>query len=952
MVRGCRRLSAKAIAPAQVGLVRERLFSVAESRLGLALAPAGYGKTRLLAQVADTFGGAVCWYRADSADREPALLLSRLGDALFRSLDLVGGVSSWEQVLGTVEAAGRMVLLVVDDFHELDGSQSEQCLASVIESAPGCLRILIAGRRWPTLDLRQLRVSGESSVIEAADLQFRSWEVERLFRDVYGEPLLPEDAAALTRRTGGWAAGLAMFRLLTSGRSPADRRRAVSELGGGSRLVRSYLVREVLEELQPEIREFLRLTCALGVLTADSCDALLERTDSQQMLDGLERRQLFISTEDGVRYRYHQVLQDHLELELLEQFGTSATQEWYGQAGAQLEAAGEVSCAFRAYVRAEQWAAIQRLLHLRGADVMAKPLGPLAEQIPLSLSGEDPWLVLAEARRLVRHGALVRAVAAYRKAESLTTDLDLAALCRLERRQAALWLPGDGVVTDDWTAVVRAATRRSPDRAACLASGRDGPEGRLAAGLAELLGGTLDRADAALRDAAQDPGAGQDVVQIAAYARAVIGLLTGRVRADLAEMEAVVLDAEVADRPWWARLGCALLAADAEYLTTLDQMRAQAEAEEDLWGSGVIRLLSGIVARKADVLEDAAAMFGQLDAPVLQLWANCLAAVVAGEGDPHLVRQARITGNALDARRVLDAAQRWADQAASTLAPASPRQLPPAQLRVLGGFELVIGGVPVDQFAVRPRARKALHMLALQIGRPVHRDALTQAVWPDSPPDAARRSVHVAISSLRHLLEPDAGRGQSLLLPRLGDSYSLALPAGSHCDLLDFQAALASARTARLSGDFPAERASLCRALSCYGGDLLPEDGSAEWVVAERERLRLAAAEAGEHLARAEAAAGDVGIAVEQARRALSFDAYRDSTWRLLIQLHEKAGDLSAAHAVRRQYGKMLAELGAVSGGRMLSSALFRSRSTHELGQAGVQRISRWPSWLPCTGPS
>ena len=85
--------------------------------------------------------------------------------------------------------------------------------------------------------------------------------------------------------------------------------------------------------------------------------------------------------------------------------------------------------------------------------------------------------------------------------------------------------------------------------------------------------------------------------------------------------------------------------------------------------------------------------------------------------------------------------------------------------------------MPVDQFAVRPRARKALHVLALNVGKPVHRDVLTQAVWPDSRPDAARRSVHVAISSLRHLLEPEARRGQSLLLPRLGDSY-IAGPAG------------------------------------------------------------------------------------------------------------------------------------------------------------------------------
>ena len=855
MVRGSRRLSAKAMAPARVGLVRERLFSVAESRLGLALAPAGYGKTRLLAQVADTFDGAVCWYRADSADREPALLMAKLGEALLRSAEIPAVASSWEQVLGAVAAAGQPVLLVVDDFHELEGSESEQCLASLIESAPGCLRILIAGRRWPTLDIRQLRVSGESSVIEAADLQFRSWEVERLFRDVYAEPLMPEDAAALTRRTGGWAAGLAMFRLLTAGRSPADRRRAVSELSGGSRLVRSYLVREVLEELPPEMREFLRHSSALGVLTAGSCDALLGRTDSQHVLDDLERRQLFISTEDGIRYRYHQVLQDHLELELLEQFGRQAAQEWYEQAGAQLEAAGEVSGAFRAYVRAEQWAAVQRLLHLRGADVVAKPLGPVAERIPVSLSSEDPWLVLAEARRLVGHGTIARAVAAYREAESLTNDLDVAALCRLERRQAALWLPGDGVIADNWAGVVRAATRRGPDRAVRFASAQSGLEGQLAAGLTELLGGQLDRADTVLRDAAHHPCAGQDTIQIVTYARAIIGLLTGQVRADPAELEAVVLEAEAADRPWWARLGCALLVADTEYLTTLDQMRAQAETEEDLWGAGIIRLLSGLVARDADVLEAAAAMFGQLNASVLQLWANCLAAALAEEGRPHLMRQARINGKVLDARGVLPAAQRWADQgAAATLALAVPRQPEALWLRVLGGFELTIDGVPVDQFAVRPRARKALHVLALHVDRPVHRDVLMQAVWPDSSPDAARRSVHVAISSLRHLLEPDARRGQSLLLPRLGDSYTLALPDGSCCDLLDFQKGLASARTARLSGDPAAERASLRQALGCYGGDLLPEDGSAEWVVAERDRLRLAAADAGEQLARAEAA--------------------------------------------------------------------------------------------------
>jgi DNA-binding SARP family transcriptional activator len=372
-----------------------------------------------------------------------------------------------------------------------------------------------------------------------------------------------------------------------------------------------------------------------------------------------------------------------------------------------------------------------------------------------------------------------------------------------------------------------------------------------------------------------------------------------------------VRDAEAADRAWWARLGCALLEADAGNLTTLDLIKAQADQEEDLWGAGLIQLLQGIVTRKAETLDAAAALFVRVDASVLQLWANCMAAMVAGEARPYRMQQVRTACRALNACGVMGAAQQWASQFAGTAVP-SPLQRTPLrlQLRVLGGFELIVGGMSVDQSVVRPRARRALHLLALHVGHPVHRDVLVQAVWPDSRLDAGYRSVHVAISSLRHLLEPDAKRGQSILLPRLGDSDSLGLPDGSSCDLLDFEEALASARTARLSGDLPAERSSLHRALACYGGDLLPEDGSAEWVVGERERLRLAAADAGERLARAEAAVGNVGAAVEQVRRTLAFDTYRDTAWQLLVQLHEKTGDLSAAHAVRQQHHKVLAELG------------------------------------------
>ena len=107
-------------------------------------------------------------------------------------------------------------------------------------------------------------VSGELTQLDGEDLRFRSWEVEQLFRAVYEAPLSPESAAALTRRTGGWAAGLQLFHLATAQLSRAERERAVGELSGRSRLIRSYLARNVLEGLDPARRRFLLLTSTLG----------------------------------------------------------------------------------------------------------------------------------------------------------------------------------------------------------------------------------------------------------------------------------------------------------------------------------------------------------------------------------------------------------------------------------------------------------------------------------------------------------------------------------------------------------------------------------------------------------------------------------------------------------------------------------------------------------------
>ena len=912
-------LAPKFVPPGPSGLLRERLLTVGDRRVGVVLAPAGHGKTTLLGQVAARFDGDVAWYRLDAADRRPDRLAAGVARTLLRPLGIdpeaEAALSSLEDVAAALDrldrrGPARRVLLVLDDFHEVAGGEAERDVARFVSHAPAQLHVLLGARRVAGLDLVELRMSGTALVLTDGDLRFRSWEVERLFRDVYRMPLVPEDAAALTRRTEGWAAGLAMFQLLTSGRPAEQRRRAIGDLSRGTRLVRSYLVREVLGDLPADLRDFLRRTSALGVLTGPLCDALLERSGSQEVLEELKQRRLFTTTDDdGRRFRYHQVLLDHLELELTEDLGTAESRAWYVRAATLLLDAGEITAAFRAYARAEDWGAVEELLHRHGAEVVATPLGAVEGLLPPSLASQDPWLLLASARRLAARGALAEAVATFRHAGDVAEDARVATVCREEARATALWLPNGDPHLRGPAGLVRAATRRNPRHAQTAALTLDGPEGRLAAAVAALLAGDLSRTSSLLDQAGDNPDASPRTVVVVACLRQVLRLLSGPGATGAArgpDLETLLLGADVAGWPWVARIGRAVLDAVAGETASLTGLAADADREADVWGSALVRLVAGLGRRDADLLTDAAARLARLDAPVPAQWARSLAAAVEPAADPVRTEETAREARAMGLRDVEAVVAAWAGpRAAPAAAPvAEPDPAPAAvEVRVLGRFAITVGGRPVDLGGVRPRARSTLRLLAMRAGDVVHRDVLAELLWPDAGPEAALRSLQVAVSSLRTVLHRPG------LLVRDGEGYRLALTAGSRCDLRDVDAAVAAARLARSSGDAAGERAALEEALRRYTGDLLPEEGAAEWVVGERDRLRVTAASAAETLAR-RLAGSDPEAAVDAARRAVELDAYRDGAWRLLAELHEATGDHAAAHAARDGHRKVLEELG------------------------------------------
>ena len=280
------RVGAKLAPPRIQAVVRERLACALaplwDARLGLVVGPAGSGKTTLLAQFAARVEAPLIWYRADVRDGSASALLASLArgtgprfGAMRRNWasvdDMVRAFEDWTEV--------GPALLVVDDLHFLEGSPAEECLARLVEDAPESLAILMASRRPPSFNISRLRLAGSLLEIGPDDLRFRSWEVEELFRDFYREPMSPEDLAALTRRTGGWAAGLQLFHLATQGKPARERQRVVRSLAARSRLVREYLARNVLDELPSELTNFMLSTSVLGRMTGPLCDDFLETDD-------------------------------------------------------------------------------------------------------------------------------------------------------------------------------------------------------------------------------------------------------------------------------------------------------------------------------------------------------------------------------------------------------------------------------------------------------------------------------------------------------------------------------------------------------------------------------------------------------------------------------------------------------------------------------------------------
>ncbi len=958
---------AKVRAPRLRWLARERLDQLAprlwQHRLTLVVAPAGSGKTTLLAAWAGLANAPAAWYRADSVDGSERSLAAHLAAAFAAVVpDLAPAWRTVDEAAAALDARPEeRLLLVIDDLHALTGTPAEAALERLLDNAPPSLAVVAGTRVAPSFNLSRRRVAGELLEISGDDLRFRPWEVERLFRDFYGEALRTDELARLARRTEGWAAGLQLFHLATRGKAAAERQRLLAGLGPSSRLMREYLARNVVAELPDELREFLVGTCVLRRLTGSLCDRLLERRGSRALLEDLERRSVFtVALDDEGTYRYHEVLRSHLEGMLVEQVGEPAARARARRGGELLEGDGAIAEAVAAYSRAEDWGAVDRLLDRHG-ELLAAGQGAWMDTLPPALLVQDPWLILATARRHRAEGRWAQAVDAYGRAEVLFGSGKAGATCRGERQALAGWLEPLPAPAGDWSGALRAAIARDP---LLRRPAGDDEAGRLlAAGLGALVGGRAAEARRILRRAVDDESCTPVIASAAALGAAVAGLLAGDARA-VVEAEQAVAAGEQAGLGWLARVGRAALSiagspAGAEYARSdATAVRDAAARDEDRWGEGLAALAEGWAAMREpetalEPLEVAAARFRALGAGSLEAWARGLAALAqaragvpdareAALGAEAVARSSGIAVVAAVAQRALadlepDAGGELGAAADAVLAeagvtlprggrggarPVDPRGDPSAtkplfdgriQIRLFGSFAMTVEGRPLDLGRLKPRPRAVLRFLALNAGRPVHREVLQETFWPEADPETGAKNLHVALSALRRELAPRAARGACALLVRDGDAYRLALPDTARIDLVEFDRAVAEARTIRARGATRVAVEAVRAAFAAYGGDLLPEDGPAEWAAGRRERARAEAVELARSLAEL-LLEGDPTGAADACAAGLALDSHHDPLWRILMEARERSGDQAAATTARLGYARMLAELGLATG--------------------------------------
>jgi len=302
-------------------------------KLTLVAAPAGFGKTTLMSEWLAKARYPVAWVSLDEQDNDPTRFMIYMLGALQKIQSHIGEEfntvlqspepppieSLLPTLLNDLMTIAEDFVLVLDDYHVIENQSIDTALTFLIDYLPPQMHLVIVSREDPPLQLSRLRARGQLTELRASDLRFTPDEASDFLNTVMGLNLSKEDIHALEMRTEGWIAGLQLAALSMQGQT--DSQSFIKAFTGNNRYIVDYLVDEVLSHQPESIHKFLLQTSILDRLSGTLCNALTDQQNSENVLQTLERDNLFVIPLDDKRkwFRYHHLFADVLRAHLSRQ---------------------------------------------------------------------------------------------------------------------------------------------------------------------------------------------------------------------------------------------------------------------------------------------------------------------------------------------------------------------------------------------------------------------------------------------------------------------------------------------------------------------------------------------------------------------------------------------------------------------------------------------------------
>lgn len=408
-----------------------RVTDAAKAPLLLVHAPAGYGKTTLVAAAAAELGWQCVWYRLDRLDADPESFLRslvcavRLGfpslsktqfdearrEAVKEKAAIANLVSELGEELAHVGVGPKYIIL--DDYDAVEPQgRFDAAISAILRLLPPTVHLAVLCRRRPAFATAKLELEGGLGEISYRDLLLDQGQTARAFERLSGAAPTPAVLEELRELTEGWAAGVVLAGKAAGQAAPEAPWQSLDELAV-ERAVLPYLADEVYEGLPVELREFLKRTCFLEAVTAALAEAVSASPDAQRLLEHLLTHELFTFAGPSGMTRYHPLFRRFLGRQLIREEGADAHRALQRRSADALAEHGHFVAALDLYLALGELQTTLTLLQRRGTELIDECGDGLLQRwvdaLRSASATDSSWTPLVEGRRLFRRGHLASA---------------------------------------------------------------------------------------------------------------------------------------------------------------------------------------------------------------------------------------------------------------------------------------------------------------------------------------------------------------------------------------------------------------------------------------------------------------------------------------------------------------------------------------------------------------